>query len=318
MTQGKWDRLSSEQRIDMWRRWKAGESLHEMGCAFGKDHGSIQFLLSQRRGIVPAARRHSLRTLTLAEREDISRGIASGSSIRGIAKGLQRAASTVSREVAAQLDKLGPLTRHEMILAGIVVLSLALWVTAGAYVGATTVALIAVSLMLITQVLTWNDIAEHKRAWTTLAWLGALIALCDGLNCVGFVKWFADGIATHTHGFSSHLAMIILLAIFFLAHYLRQCGCVHDSATAGHSGHWRCHSRNSLKGICPAAVHGIGNHGGHHAIRECGQPDLCQQRLPAGEGLLASRNDFRRRLPHRVPQHRRALGILALAKVSGP
>jgi IS30 family transposase len=84
----------------MWRRWKAGESLHEIGRAFGKDHGSIQFLLSQRGGIVPPTRRRSLRTLTLAEREDISRGLASGSSIREIARGLQRAALTVSREVA--------------------------------------------------------------------------------------------------------------------------------------------------------------------------------------------------------------------------
>jgi IS30 family transposase len=84
----------------MWRRWKAGESLHEIGRAFGKGHGSIRFLLTQRGGIVPAARRRSPRTLTLAEREDISRGIASGSSIREIAKGLHRAASTVSREVS--------------------------------------------------------------------------------------------------------------------------------------------------------------------------------------------------------------------------
>src|ERR1700730_281298 len=100
MAQGKRDRLSTEQRIDMWRRWKAGESLHEIGRAFGKGHGSIRFLLTQRGGIVPAARRRSLRTLTLAEREYISRGIASGSSIREIAKGLQRPVSTVSREVA--------------------------------------------------------------------------------------------------------------------------------------------------------------------------------------------------------------------------
>src|ERR1700728_2573338 len=82
MAQGKRDRLSTEQRIDMWRRWKGGESLHEIDRAFGKGHGSIRFLLTQRGGIVPAARRRSLRTLTLAEREDISRGIASGSSIR--------------------------------------------------------------------------------------------------------------------------------------------------------------------------------------------------------------------------------------------
>ena len=84
----------------MWCRWKAGQSLHEIGRAFGKSHVSIHFLLSQHGGIVPAARRRSLLTLTLTEREDISRGIASGSSIREIAKGLQRAVSTVSREVA--------------------------------------------------------------------------------------------------------------------------------------------------------------------------------------------------------------------------
>src|SRR5258707_2515483 len=99
MTQGKRDRLSTEQRAAMWRRWKAGESLHDIGRAFGKGHGSIRFLLTQRGGVVPAARRRSLRTLTLAEREDISRGLASGSSIREIAKGLQRAVLTVSREV---------------------------------------------------------------------------------------------------------------------------------------------------------------------------------------------------------------------------
>ena len=92
--------LSAVQRTEIWRRWKAGESLHEIGRALGKDHGSIHFLLSQHGGIVPAVRRRSERTLTLAEREEISRGIASGSSIREIARNLQRAASTVSREVA--------------------------------------------------------------------------------------------------------------------------------------------------------------------------------------------------------------------------
>src|ERR1022692_1408483 len=99
MAQGKRNRLSTEQRTEMWRRWKAGESLHDIGRAFGKGHGSIRFLLTQRGGIVPAARRRSPQTLTLAEREDISRGIASGSSIREIASGLQRPVSTVSREV---------------------------------------------------------------------------------------------------------------------------------------------------------------------------------------------------------------------------
>ena len=117
MAQGKRDRLSAEQRIEMWRRWKAGESLHEIGRAFGKDHGSIRFLLTQRGGIVPAARRRSPRTLTLAEREDISRGIASGSSIREIARGL--AAGCVdgepgggaSRRASTRIEPVKPIIR---------------------------------------------------------------------------------------------------------------------------------------------------------------------------------------------------------------
>jgi hypothetical protein len=99
MRQGRRYGLSAAEKADIWHRWKAGESLHEIGRAFGKDHGSIQFLLLQHGGIAPAIRHRSQRTLTLSEREDISRGIASGLSIREIARGLQRAASTVSREV---------------------------------------------------------------------------------------------------------------------------------------------------------------------------------------------------------------------------
>jgi hypothetical protein len=57
---------SAEQRTDMWRRWKAGELLHEIGRAFGKDRGSIQFQMSQRGGIFPAARRRSLLRLSKA------------------------------------------------------------------------------------------------------------------------------------------------------------------------------------------------------------------------------------------------------------
>jgi IS30 family transposase len=91
-------KLSEQQRNEMWSRWKAGQSLHEVGRAFGKSHGVIHFMLAQHGGIAPAARRRSPRTLTLAEREEISRGIASGGSIREIAKGLKRAVSTVSRE----------------------------------------------------------------------------------------------------------------------------------------------------------------------------------------------------------------------------
>jgi IS30 family transposase len=92
-------RLSPTQETDVWKRWKAGQSLHEIGRAFDKPHTSIRHLLLPRGGIAPRARRRSRLALTLAEREDISRGIASGSSIREIARHVNRAASTVSREV---------------------------------------------------------------------------------------------------------------------------------------------------------------------------------------------------------------------------
>ena len=93
-------KLSAAQRADMWRRWKAGESLHEIGRALGKDHVVIHLLLARHGGIAPHVRHRSRRVLTLAEREDISRGIASGCSMRVIAQHLSRACSTVSREVA--------------------------------------------------------------------------------------------------------------------------------------------------------------------------------------------------------------------------
>ena len=100
MMQARRWKLSSAQRADMWNRWKAGQSLHEIGRALGKSHVVIQFLLARHGGIAPPTRHRSRRVLTLAEREDISRGIASGSSMRVIAQRLSRASSTVSREVA--------------------------------------------------------------------------------------------------------------------------------------------------------------------------------------------------------------------------
>ncbi len=91
--------LSDEQRAEMWRRWKSGQRMRDIGRALGFDHGSIRSLLAQRGGIAPPARRRARTALTLAEREDISRGIAAGKSFRSIAAQLGRAPSTVSREV---------------------------------------------------------------------------------------------------------------------------------------------------------------------------------------------------------------------------
>jgi len=99
MSQLRRSRFSPTQITDVWRRWKAGQSLHDIGRAYGKRHPSIRCVLLPRGGIAPAARRRSRLALTLAEREDISRGIACRLSTREMAGRLGRAASTVSREI---------------------------------------------------------------------------------------------------------------------------------------------------------------------------------------------------------------------------
>jgi transposase, IS30 family len=92
--------LSAEQKSELWKRWKSGQSLNEIGRALGKDHVVVHLVLARHGGIAPPARRRSRRVLTLAEREDISRAIASGCSMRIVAQDLHRSPSTISREIA--------------------------------------------------------------------------------------------------------------------------------------------------------------------------------------------------------------------------
>jgi IS30 family transposase len=83
----------------MWDRWQKGESLNSIARLFGRGHSSIQGVLARTGGIRPAQRRRSRRALTLFEREEISRGVFAGQSLRSIAASMGRAPSTVSREI---------------------------------------------------------------------------------------------------------------------------------------------------------------------------------------------------------------------------
>ena len=83
----------------MWQRWKQGQSLREIGRALGKVPGSIHGVVKANGGFTPADRTRRPGSLTLSEREEISRGLAAGVSLRAIAAGLGRPASTISREV---------------------------------------------------------------------------------------------------------------------------------------------------------------------------------------------------------------------------
>lgn len=91
--------LSMAARADLWARWKAGESMSDIGRALGKPPASIFALLAVHGGIARPPRRRAPRALTEAEREQISRGLAAEQSLRAIARTLRRPGSTISREV---------------------------------------------------------------------------------------------------------------------------------------------------------------------------------------------------------------------------
>ena len=91
--------FSALEKEEVWDRWQRGESLKAIGRAFGKASSSIYFQLSPCGGIRPAPRRRSKLALSLAEREEISRGLAAEQSARSLARLLGRAPSTVSREI---------------------------------------------------------------------------------------------------------------------------------------------------------------------------------------------------------------------------
>ncbi len=90
---------TEEQKALMWDRWQKGESLSSIARLFDRGHSSIEGILKQTGGIRQRSRRRSRLALTLSEREEISRGVVAGGSIRSMAATLGRAPSTVSREI---------------------------------------------------------------------------------------------------------------------------------------------------------------------------------------------------------------------------
>jgi IS30 family transposase len=96
---------TESQRSLMWDHWQKGDSLQQIAQLFDRNHPSIERILAESGGIRPAQRRRSRLALTLAEREEISRAVVAGQSIRSIAASLERAPSTISREIKRNGDR---------------------------------------------------------------------------------------------------------------------------------------------------------------------------------------------------------------------
>lgn len=92
---------SDSQKALMWERWKQGWTQHEIGRLFDRPHTSIHRILAETGGFRPAQRSRASTVLTLAERDEISRAIAAGESIRSTAARLGRAPSTISERSSA-------------------------------------------------------------------------------------------------------------------------------------------------------------------------------------------------------------------------
>jgi len=126
----------------------------------------------------------------------------------------------VSAWATEELKKIGRITARELILAALVILAILLWVFGGEHVDATTTAFIVVSLMLITRVVSWDDMAKNDSAWTTIVLLATLVTLADGLARAGFIKWFAGHVGASVGGLPPTAMIMILVAVYFFSHYM--------------------------------------------------------------------------------------------------
>lgn len=120
------------------------------------------------------------------------------------------------------LAKMGPMSWMEKVVLAVFVGSLVLWATSSlTHMNATGVGMLAVTVLLLTNVLTWQDVLQEKGAWNTMFWMGSLIALAGALSSSGFIKVVADmaGAAIQSAGLSWLAAFIILVLIYVYSHY---------------------------------------------------------------------------------------------------
>ena len=131
-----------------------------------------------------------------------------------------RSSAEVPRWAALELEKLGPPSARELVMASLVALALALWIVGGRVIDATTVALVAISLMLVFAVVSWDDILANRAAWNVLVWFATLVVLADGLNKAGVVDWIGRSAAGALAGYPPTFVMTMLVLLFFVLHYM--------------------------------------------------------------------------------------------------
>jgi len=119
-----------------------------------------------------------------------------------------------------ELARMGTMSRRELGMAALAGLALVLWIFAPRWMSATTVALLCLCGMMLTGVVSWDDVLGYRRGWNNLVWFATLITLADGLTRVGFLPWFAGAVARHLDGLPGFAKVMLLVVVFFLSHYM--------------------------------------------------------------------------------------------------
>ncbi|WP_300558286.1 DASS family sodium-coupled anion symporter, partial [Companilactobacillus sp.] len=115
-----------------------------------------------------------------------------------------------------QLEQMGKITLPEKLMAGIFIIALLLWILGGMLgIDATLTAFIALSLLILSGILTWSDVLHETGAWNTLVWFSVLVMMASQLNKLGFIPWLSGAIGGSLKGMNWILVMIILLVAYF-------------------------------------------------------------------------------------------------------
>ena len=110
--------------------------------------------------------------------------------------------------------------------------ALLLWIFGGAYIDAAMVGYSVVAIMLVTNIIIWDDIISNKSAWSVFFWLASLITLATGLNDTGFIPWFGQRLSQGLSTYSPTLVMIALIVVFYLLRYFFASATAYTSALA--------------------------------------------------------------------------------------
>ncbi|MCR6097933.1 anion permease [Salipaludibacillus agaradhaerens] len=132
---------------------------------------------------------------------------------------------------ADKLKEMGSLKREEWAMIGVFLLVLVLWIFGSNFeISATATAFIGLSVLLISQVLTWADIKKEEGAWDTLVWFAVLVMLASFLNELGMIPWFSALMGDMVSGFNWMWTLIILAVVYFYSHYFFASNTAHVSA----------------------------------------------------------------------------------------